>query len=414
MKIPHLNFASSSLVCGALLLGSCAKKEPAVAAKAVAGEIPVVAVAKTTPIDLSQGMVLTAEFRPYQEIEVMAKVSGYLKQINVDVGDRVQAGQLLATLEIPEMNDDIGRSKAMLDRASAEVTHAKEELARAQTAHEITHISFLRLKEVSEKRPGLVAQQEVDDSHSKDLVSEAQVAVARSNEATARRQVQVNESELKRMNTMYEYLRVTAPFAGVVTKRYADTGSMIQAGTASQSQAMPVVRLSQNNMLRLILPVPESAVSTVHIGQNVDVSVPSMKRTFPGRVSRFSGKVSLATRTMDTELDVPNPSLTLMPGMYAEVKLTLQNRSAVLSVPIAAVDRPEEQSPGKNTGKVVVVTANNRLEFRNIELGLESATMVEVLAGLNDGDLVVTGTRAGLQAGQEVKPKVVDMNAGKS
>jgi len=374
----------------------------------------VVAVAKTTTQDLSHGLVLTAEFKPNQEVEVMAKVSGYVKKINVDVGDRVKAGQLLATLEIPEMTDDIARSQAGVERAEAEVAHAQEELKRAQTAHEITHISFVRLSEVAQKRPGLVAQQEIDDSHSKDLVAEAQVAVARSNHVTAMQQVVVNRSELKRMNTMFDYTRVTAPFAGVVTKRYADTGSMIQAGTASHSQAMPVIRLSENSMLRLILPVPESAVPTVHIGQQVDVKVPTLNRTFPGRVARFSGRVSIGTRTMDTELDVPNGNMLLMPGMYAEVNLTLSNRAAVLAVPLAAVDRGSEQESLTNIGKVLVITANNRVEFRKIELGLETSTLVEVRSGLNDGDMVITGNRAGLQAGQEVRPKVVTMQGSGS
>src|ERR1051325_961725 len=138
---------------------------------------------------------------------------------------------------------------------------------------------------------------------------------------------------------MIEYTRVTAPFAGVITKRYADTGSMIQAGTASQTQAMPVVKLSENSRLRLILPVPESAVPTVHIGQRVEVRVPTLKRSFPGRVARFAEKLSMSTRTMDTEVDVDNPTLLLIPGMYAEVNLTLDHRSRTLAVPVLAVDR---------------------------------------------------------------------------
>src|ERR1043166_10020290 len=122
-----------------------------------------------------------------------------------------------------------------------------------------------------------------------------------------------------------EYTRVTAPFTGVITKRCADTGAM-------QTQSTPVVRLSQNNLLRLILPVPESAVPTVRIGQQVEVKVPTLKRSFPGRVARFSEKVSSATRPMATEGDAPNPSLLLIPGMYAELSLNLDRRNHALSV----------------------------------------------------------------------------------
>jgi RND family efflux transporter MFP subunit len=182
---------------------------------------------------------------------------------------------------------------------------------------------------------------------------------------------------------------------------------MIQAGTASQTQAMPVVKLSENSRLRLILPVPESAVPTVHIGQQVEVKVPTMNRSFPGTVARFADKLALATRTMDTEVDVPNASLLLIPGMYAEVNLTLNERKAVLAVPVTAVE-----SEGR-TGQVMVVTPNRLVEVRKIQLGLETAEKVEVRSGLNEGDMVVIGGRSSLQPGEEVRPKVVTMTASK-
>jgi RND family efflux transporter MFP subunit len=188
---------------------------------------------------------------------------------------------------------------------------------------------------------------------------------------------------------------------------------MIQAGTASQTQAMPVVKLSENSLLRLILPVPESAVPTVHIGQQVQVRVPTLNRSFPGRVARFAEKVSMATRTMDTEVDVPNPSLVLIPGMYAEVNLTLDRRNKVLALPVMAVDRDNSDSqPGAaQTGQVSIVTPNNRVEKRKVTLGIESANNVEIRSGLNEGDSVVLTGRSTLQPGQEVRPKVTAMAA---
>jgi RND family efflux transporter MFP subunit len=178
---------------------------------------------------------------------------------------------------------------------------------------------------------------------------------------------------------------------------------MIQAGTASSLQAMPVVKLSQNGLLRLILPVPESAVPTVHTGQRVEVKVPTLHRSFPGTVARFADKLSLATRTMDTEVDVSNPDLVLIPGMYAEVDLTLRQRDRVLTVPVTAVD---VEGGKASEGWVLVVASNNRLQARTIGLGLETADRVEVRSGLNDGDMVVLSGRATLQPGQEVRPKM--------
>ena len=321
---------SRSLVCVLTVLfaavGISCSRNPA--AQTVETSATPVAVAKASVEDMSRQLVLTAEFKPFQEIDVMAKVAGYVKTIAVDAGDRVQRGQLLAIIEIPEMADDVTRGQAAVDRSQAEVARARDELQRAESTHQLAHLSYNRLADVAKQKPGLVAQQEVDDVYSKDLVAEAQMGAAKSTLAAAEQQVHVNAAELKHTQTMLEYTKITAPFAGVVTRRYADTGSMLQAGTASNTQALPVVKLSQNSLLRLILPVPESAVPTVHIGQIVEVRVPTLNRLFSGNVARFSGRISPATRTMDTEVDVLNPSLMLIPGMYAEVNLTLDHRPA--------------------------------------------------------------------------------------
>jgi RND family efflux transporter MFP subunit len=393
---------------------SCSRTAKVQAQDTPPSEIPTVAVVRVTSDSLSRGLVLTAEFKPYQEIDVMAKIAGYINKINVDVGDRVRQGDLLATLEVPEMKDDLSRARATLERSQAEVARAKDEQQRAESAHEIAHISSERLSAVAAKKPGLIAQQEIDDARSKDLVSEAQVAASKSALASANEQVGVSKAEMQKVQTMMEYTRVTAPFTGVITKRYADTGSMIQAGTASQSQAMPVVRLSENSLLRLILPVPESSVPTVHLGQQVEVQVPTLHRSFPGKVARFADKLSLATRTMDTEVDVPNPSLVLIPGMYAEVNLTLDRHTAVLAVPVIAVDIDPDSSGNAASGRVMVVTPNNRVEVRKIALGLETPDKIEVRSGLNEGDMVVLSGRTGLQPGQQVKPKATTLVAAGS
>ncbi len=403
----------------ALCVAACSRSEKNEAAKA--HQAPTVAVAKASVEDLSRDLSLTAELRPFQEIEVMAKVSGYVKAIRVDIGDRVKRGQLLAVLEVPEMADDLARAKAALKRSEAEAARARDELRRAQTAHDIANLSYTRLSQVAAQRPGLVAQQEIDDAKSKDLAADAQVAAARSGLDAANEQIRESQAALGRIKTMLDYARVTAPFDGVVTKRYADTGAMIQAGTASQTQAMPLVRLSDNSMLRLIVPVPESAVPSVHVGQQVEVRVPTLNRTFAGKVARFATRLSTSTRTMDTEIDVENPGLVLVPGMYAEVQLNLARREKVLSIPVTAVDlaageasqQPASAANGRS-GQVMVVGAGNRIEVRRVSLGLETANKVEVLSGLKERDQVVIGGRSSLQAGQEVQPKVTTVGGAPS
>jgi RND family efflux transporter MFP subunit len=398
-----------SLVALVISIGcsSCSKTPNAEAEDIKSPDAPTVAVAKVGVEDISNGIVLTAEFKPFQEIDVMAKVAGYVKKINVDVGDRVQEGQLLALIEIPEMADDQARAQSMLNRSQAELTRAKDELQRAESSHRIAHLSFTRLSEVAKQKAGLIAQQEIDDAQSKDLQTEAQVNAAKSSIAAAEEQVQVSAADLQKIKTLFEYTRVTAPFSGVVTKRFADTGAMIQAGISSSTQAMPLVRLSQNTLLRLIFPVPESAVPAVHVGQQVEVRVATLGRSFPGRVARFAEKVSPSTRTMDTEVDVPNPNLTLIPGMYAEASLTLDQHKDTLTIPILAVDL----SAGDANGQVLVVTPESRVEIRKVQLGLQTNTKVEIRSGLQQGELVVTGTRANLKQGQLVRPKITELSA---
>jgi RND family efflux transporter MFP subunit len=393
-----------AILLAGLSISSCARSQAEPVSRSARSDAPTVAVATVETADLTRALVLTAEFKPNQEVDVMAKVAGYIKKIYVDVGDRVEANQVLATLEIPEMGDDLKRAQAAVVRSQAEVARANDELTRAEAAHQIADLSFQRLSAVLDKKPGLIAQQEIDDAHSKDLVAEAQVSAAKSALAVAREQVQVNLAESRKVETLIAYTRVTAPFAGVVTKRFADTGSMIQAGTASQTQAMPVVRISENSTLRLIVPVPESAVPGVHVGQQVEVRVPTLNRSFPGQVARFADKVAPATRTMDTEVDVPNPNRILIPGMYAEVDLTTARRNRVLAIPVMAVDMG-----GDDAGRVMVITPNNRVETRRIALGLETAHRVEVRSGLNEGDMVVLSGRPALQPGQEVRPKATTL-----
>lgn len=402
-----------ALTIAALFVTACSKENKE---STKAAQPPTVAVAKASVQDLARDLSMTAELKPYQEIEVMAKVAGYVKAIYVDIGDKVKKGQLLAVLEVPEMADDLARAGSALKASEAEAIRAKDELRRAQATHEIANLSFTRLSKVAAQRPGLVAQQELDDARSKDLAAEAQVAAARSSLEAANEKVRESRAALSRVKTMFDYARVTAPFDGVVTKRFADTGSMIQAGTASQTQAMPVVRLSQNSMLRIVVPVPESAVPTVHVGQQVDVRVPTLNRSFSGKVTRFASKVSASTRTMDTEIDVANPNLVMVPGMYAEVKLGLEQRKGVLAVPVTAVDLAggngaNQAGAAALKGRVMVVTPANVIEPREVTLGLETANKIEVLSGLKEGDLVVIGGRSSLQAGQHVQPKVTVLGA---
>jgi RND family efflux transporter MFP subunit len=365
-------------------------------------------VARVVRSNLDRKLELAAYFRPYLEVDLHAKVAGYLRHIGVDIGDRVKTGQLLATLEIPELQDELGQAAAEIRRDQAEVSRAREDLQRARSAYTATHENYLRLSEVSRKRPKLIAQQELDDAQAKDLGNAAKVSAAQDALDAASHEVQVAVAGQDKLRTMLSYTRITAPFSGVITKRYADPGAMIQAGTASQSQALPLVHLAMDRVLRMIVPVPEDVVPQVHLGEPVAVRVPALNRTFQGEVSRFTGDISSATRTMDTEVDLDNRNRELKPGMYAYATFTLETRSNALAVPLEAVAGLDAGSPW-----VMVVGAGSRLERRNIRAGLQTANRVEVLGGLKQGEMVVVGSPTQFYPGELVEPKPVQLAEAK-
>jgi RND family efflux transporter MFP subunit len=375
---------------GAALLTACRSSPPPPVT------IPIVPVATVGTATLANDLTLTAEFLPYQDVDVMAKVAGYVKSISVDIGDHVQQGQVLAVLEAPEIQSDVARAKAGVAAAEANIVTAQAAVQRAQATAGMTKLSFQRLQEVATKDKGLVPRQDIDVAQSRQMEAEAQLASAESSVQAARDAKAGADQEYVRAQTMMAYATIRAPFAGVVTKRYASTGSMIQAGIASQTQAMPLVKLAQNNLLRLILPVPVNDVGGVKNGQAVDVNVSSLGRTLQGTVTRSADSVQMATRTMDTEVDVQNHDGSLVPGMYAEVHLHLAARPNVLSVPIDAVD-----GLGTSVQQAYVVR-DGIVHLVAVKIGLQTPNRLEILSGLQEGDKVIVGRHTGLSDGERV------------
>jgi len=366
--------------------------------------IPTVAVALATRGRIRSSITLSGTFRPYQEVDVHAKVAGYIRHIYVDVGDKVKEKQILAVLEVPELNAQVAGANADIQRSEDAIRRAQQDLKRAESSYAAYHSAYTRLKQASEARPGLIAEQELDDSLAKDQEAEAQVGSARAAMSEAQSQLTMARATEDRYASLEAYSRITAPFSGVVTKRYADTGALIQAGTSSETQSMPVVKLAEWSRLRLVVPVPESAVPDLHLGQAIDVVVPALGRTIKGRIARFADALSDETRTMHTEIDVENPNDTLVEGMYAETTLILHQKDNALTVPVQAVKRDGASA------SVFVVDRSGDVAERQVTLGVDSGDRIEILTGLTDGDQVVVGNINALQAGQRVRAKLVAQN----
>ena len=354
-------------------------------------------------------LTIAGEFKAFQDVDVHAKVAGYIRKIYVDVGDHVKAGQTLAVLEVPELAAQLAGADAATRAAQEQIRKAQGDLQRAQSAHAAAHSAYTRLKQAADARAGLVAQQEVDDAQAKDLGSEGQEASAQAELSAAQQQLEVAQANQKQSAAMSNYTQITAPFAGVITNRFADTGALVAAGTSSSTQAIPVVRLAQVSVLRLVLPVPESVAGQIHLGDMVNVRVQALEREIQGKVCRFADSLDLQTRTMVTEIDVENHDGRLMPGMYTETKLALREKKNALTIPLEAVNRNGDDAT------VLALSALNKIEERHVRLGVEDNERVEVASGLSEGDRVVIGNRSQFRAGETVQPKeITATTAGKT
>jgi RND family efflux transporter MFP subunit len=389
-----------------LLSVACSSRPQSAAASA----LPRAAVAIVKRQAVISSLSVAGEFLPYQEVEIHAKVAGYIRHISVDIGDRVHAGQQLAVLEVPELTAQVEGADAGIKRSQQEITRARHQEAQAEADYLALHAASERLQEAAKARPGLIAQQELDDATAKDRAAAAHVDAAKAAVAAAEQGLDISKASMSQVRAMSDYSRITAPFDGVVTWRYSDTGALVQAGTSSSS-SQPVVKLAQVNVLRLRIPVPESLVPGIHAGQIADVVVSATGEHFSGKVTRFTDSLDRSTRTMQVEIDVPNPKYKLSPGMYASVALHTDQQPNALVVPtLALTDKGDQAS-------VLVVDSDNRVESRNVLLGIREPNYVEVKSGVKEGDRVIVGNLTAFKAGDVVDPRpsavaTADLNGG--
>jgi len=363
---------------------------------------PAVSVAPVVREAISDRLEIASEFQPFQEISVYAKVSGYVQKLNIDWGTHVRQGEVMAVLEIPELEQQVQLDEASLRRSQHDLERAREELNRAKSAYTVAHLTYTRLADVQKSRPELVAQQDIDIAQGKDQEADAALSGARAGLSSAEQGVEVARAALDKDKTMFAYARITAPFDGVVTEMDAFTGALLPAGTSSNKGDLSLCKLSQNNILRLVIPVPERAVPDVSIGETVSLQVSSLKKTVPGKIARISGQIDEGTRTMHTEVQVPNPNYELVPGMYASVVIPLRTAENALTVPIQAFE-----PSGEGRGTVLVVDPSNKVERREVQMGLQTANRIQLLSGVKEGERVIIGAQGQYRNGELVRPQAV-------
>lgn len=386
--------------------GSVGCRHTEVSAQATKSSEAVAPVVLPKRAALSNRLDVAGELLPYQEVELHAKVSGYIKHISVDIGDRVHTGQDLADLEIPELIAQVSQAEAGVKRAEEDVLRAQSTVLRAQADHTALHSGYTRLKQAATTQPGLVAEQELDDAQAKDSSSEAEIEAAKANLSAMQHGLDVAKANSQQYTAIAGYSHILAPFNGVVTWRYSDTGALVQAGTTSAS-AQPVVKLAQTDVLRLRLPVPEALAGYVRVGDPAQIHIGATGQDLTGKVVRTTSALDLSTRTLQVELDLKNTDNKLLPGMYADVTLNIQRTGTGLTLPVQAVD--QAASPPF----AYVVDAQGRVEKRALRLGIQTPTLVEVVSGITEGDRVIATNLSSYSAGETVHPQETVLPDGK-
>ncbi|HTZ73945.1 MAG TPA: efflux RND transporter periplasmic adaptor subunit [Candidatus Aquilonibacter sp.] len=366
-------------------------------------DVPHVAVVPVKRQNISSTLEIDSELEPFQEIPVYAKVSGYIEKLNIDWGTHVRRGQLLAVLDVPELQQQIEEDKASMNRSDQDVARAQEELKGAESAYKVAHLTYTRLAGVQKTQPDLISQEDIDEAQGKDLQTDAGVSAAKDSLAASQQELAAAKAALDKDTALFDYSNITAPFDGVVTEMDAYTGALLPAGTSSNKGDLPLCHLSQNDLLRLVIPVPERAVPDVPVGRMVSVQVSTTEKSFQGKIARVSDQIDLDTRTMHTEVDVPNPNYTLVPGMYATVEIPLQTQDNVLVVPTQTV-----QSSAEGQGTVLVVDSDNKIEKRDVTTGIQNAANVQILSGLKENERVLLGEQSQYKSGELVNPEVVN------
>jgi RND family efflux transporter MFP subunit len=311
---------------------------------------------------------------------VYARTDGYLSRLMVDIGDRVQEGQLLAEIEAPEVDQQWEHARTLLQQAHADLTLKQ---ARAKLAV----INFERARRLIRRMAA--SQQELDEA-------EANLGISRADVAAAEAAIRTAEAEVGRLEKLRSFQRVTAPFAGVVTVRNVDKGAMINAGGGSGRQ--PLFRIVRADTLRVFVNAPQAASSAVKaVGLAAQVLCDEYPgEAFDGRVARAAGEVDEASRTMKVEVRLPNPGGRLSPGMFVRVKFLVDRPFAPLKVPAGAVAR---RSDGPH---VAVVPPDGRVRYRPVTLGRDYGPEVEILTGLSGDERIVATPSPDLREGGEV------------
>ncbi len=350
-------------------------------AAAVVEQLPLVTIVQPVEKPAVLSITLPASVEALDQATLYAKVSGYVQWIKVDKGDRVKKGDVLALLEVPEVDKQYQSVLASVQQAQAE-----EE--RAQADASLKQVTYKRLAGVRHSNPDVLPQQDVD-------AARAAYEVAQGDAKLAKAKVELARAEVGRLEALQQFAKITAPYDGVVTARFVDPGALIQQGT--NSTGTPVLTIASIDTVRVYVYVPEANVSYVDRGKSAMVLLNALPgKGFAGKITRFANALDPQTRTMKTEIDLPNPGHHILPGMYGTAELKLEAESGALFVPYPSIRRDADGRP------FVYTVEQGRIRKVPVETGLDDGSMIQVKGLRSDETVVLSGT-ASLQEGLSVK-----------
>ncbi|MBI3666380.1 MAG: efflux RND transporter periplasmic adaptor subunit [Acidobacteria bacterium] len=326
------------------------------------------------------------------ETPIYARADVFMRRRLVDLGHRVKQGDLMAELETPELDEQIRQARAMLSQSQAAVKQWQASLLESRANLKLAQVTYERWKQLAAS--GVVSLQDADEKQASEEVRQAEVAAAEASLNAAQNQVSANEANLRRLEELKSFSKITAPFDGVVTYRVPDVGTLINAGSTAAGKEM--FRVAQIHILRIFVNVPQSAVPSIHSGQTAELRVQEFPgRVFPASVRGTSHSLDTGSRTELVVLIVPNPDGILLPGMYAQVKFVVERDKPALLI------RGDAMVLARSGPQVAVVGADGRVHFRGIQIARDLGAELEINAGLSPGDQVV------LHPGDEVRENAV-------
>jgi RND family efflux transporter MFP subunit len=368
--------------------------------------MPRVEVVRPRRATVAQRLQTNATLEAFEETDLFAKVSGYLSDVRVDIGDHVKVGQVLAVIDVPELKQELAEAKAQLASKQSSLESARRQLDHNKADLALQSALAKDRDQLGEGR-GFISDRTLDQVHANAEIAKADLGVAEANRDLAANQVDVAAATVEKIKTLLAYTQIVAPFDGVVARRQVNRGDLVQAATATRTtpSAGSLFTVQRIDTIRVFCDVPENDVPHLHVGDPAIVKPSGFdEKPFIGKVTRFSLRLDPETRNMRTEIDLPNPEERLYPGTYAEVSLEMNRRPAALTVPTAAVGWDGD-------GNFVYTITDNRITRLAVRTGLTDNGRIEVTAGLSEETPVVASTKGVPPLTTAVQPQMVQENS---